>query len=82
MTSSGRLVRSNQVNRRTVQPALTSRDLAAAHSLPIRARQLFAGIAAVVERSLFGGRTVGEDEWLTCRSAYSDFTRTAAWKRA
>jgi hypothetical protein len=65
-----------------VQPALTSRDLAAAPAMPMRARQLFAGIAAVVERSLFGGRSVNADEWAGCRSAYADFVQTPTWKRA
>lgn len=63
-----------------VQPALTSRDLARAQAVPPRARQLFAGIAGVVERSLFGGRAVDAQDWAECRSAYADFARTAAWK--
>ena len=65
-----------------VQPALTSRDLARAQAVPPRARQLFSGIAAVVERSLFGGRPVNADDWAECRSAYADFARTASWKLA
>jgi hypothetical protein len=65
-----------------VQPALTSRDLARASAVPPRARQLFSGIAAVVERSLFGGRPVEAADWAECRSAYADFARTAAWKLA
>ena len=63
-----------------VQPALTSRDLARAQAVPPRARELFAGIAAVVERSLFGGRAVDAHDWAECRSAYADFARTTAWK--
>jgi hypothetical protein len=65
-----------------VRPALTSRELARASAVPPRARDLFSGIAAVVERSLFGGRSVDRDEWLACRSAYADFARTPAWKPA
>ena len=65
-----------------VRPALTSRDLARAPALPQRARQLFSGIAAVVERSLFGGRAVDAKDWAECRSAYADFAKTAAWKAA
>jgi len=65
-----------------VQPALTSRELARAPALPERARGLFAGIAGVVERSLFGGRAVDAQDWAECRSAYADFARTAAWKAA
>ena len=62
-----------------VRPALTSRELAASEGIPARARTLFAGIARVVERSLFGGRAVNEGEWLEARSAYSDFALPAAW---
>jgi hypothetical protein len=65
-----------------VRPALTSRDLARAQAVPPRARELFSGIAAVVERSLFGGRPVDAGEWSECRSAYADFARTASWKLA
>jgi hypothetical protein len=65
-----------------VQPALTSRDLAVAPAVPQRARQLFSGIAAVVERSLFGGRAVEAQDWAECREAYADFAKTAAWKAA
>ena len=65
-----------------VRPALTSRDLAHASVVPQRARQLFSGIAAVVERSLFGGRAVDARDWAECREAYADFAKTAAWKAA
>jgi hypothetical protein len=65
-----------------VQPAITSRDLARAPAVPPRARLLFSGIAAVVERSLFGGRAVGAEDWAECRSAYADFARSASWKPA
>ena len=65
-----------------VQPAITSRDLARASAVPQRARQLFSGIAAVVERSLFGGRAVDAQDWAECRAAYADFAKTAAWKAA
>ena len=65
-----------------VRPAITSRDLASAPVLPHRARQLFSGIAGVVERSLFGGRAVDAGDWAECRAAYADFARTAAWKAA
>jgi len=65
-----------------VRPAITSRDLASAPALPQRARQLFSGIAGVVERSLFGGRAVDARDWEECRAAYADFARTTAWKAA
>lgn len=56
-----------------VQPALTSRDIAALTELPAQARGAFAAIAAVVERSLFGGRDVEAADWTGCRNAYEDF---------
>lgn len=62
-----------------VRPALTSRDLARADAIPAGARGLFAGIAAVVERSLFGGRPVGEADWGDCRQAYADFAQSRNW---
>jgi hypothetical protein len=63
-----------------VRPALTSRELAASVGLPARARDLFAAIARLVERSLFGGRPLDEGDWLEARSAYSDFALPAAWR--
>jgi len=63
-----------------VRPALTSRELASAQGIPGRARDLFAGIARLVERSLFGGRAVGKDDWLTARQSYSEFALPAAWR--
>lgn len=63
-----------------VRPALTSRELAASQSLPGRARDLFAAIARLVERSLFGGRPVGEGDWLQAREAYSEFALAGAWR--
>jgi hypothetical protein len=63
-----------------VRPALTSRELAASQGIPARARELFAAIARLVERSLFGGRPVDEGDWLQAREAYSDFALAAAWR--
>ena len=63
-----------------VRPALTSRELAAAETIPGRARDLFAGIARIVERSLFGGRPVAETDWLQAREAYSGFALPSAWR--
>ena len=62
-----------------VRPALTSRDLASTQGVPGTARQLFARIAAVVERSLFGGRPVSADDWMACRAAYADFAQARSW---
>ena len=63
-----------------VRPALTSRDLSRAEAIPAMARQLFAQIAAVVERSLFGGRAVEADDWAACRTAYADFAQARSWR--
>lgn len=62
-----------------VRPALTARDLAAADAIPAGARGLFAGIAGLVERSLFGGRPVGDGDWQQARAAYADFALPRAW---
>jgi len=63
-----------------VRPALTSRELASSDGIPGRARDLFAAIAALVERSLFAGREVGEPDWKAARGAYSDFALAQAWR--
>jgi hypothetical protein len=65
---------------RLVRPALTSRELAAASAIPAAARDLFARIAALVERSLFGGRPVGEPDWTSARAAYADFVLPGSWR--
>ena len=62
-----------------VRPALTSRELAAAPVLPPPARDLFSRIARLVERSLFGGRPVDENDWSSARSAYSDLVLPGTW---
>ncbi len=63
-----------------VRPSLTSRELAAAGGIPSVARMLFARIAAQVERSLFGGRAVSADDWMTARAAYADFALPGQWR--
>jgi hypothetical protein len=62
-----------------VRPALTSRDISALSSLPQRACQAFAGIAAVVERSHFGGRAVDAQDFRACRDAYEAFAFPELW---
>lgn len=64
---------------RLVRPALTSRELAASDAIPSAARDLFASIASLVERSLFGGRDVGKADWDSARGAYADFALAKAW---
>jgi len=63
-----------------VRPALTSRDLARAAGIPAAPRRLFADLAAVVERSLFGGAAVSSEDWSACRAAYADFARARSWQ--
>ena len=63
-----------------VRPALTSRDIAAAEGMPGAARAIFAGIARIVERSLFGGRAVDARDWSEARTAYADFALPRVWK--
>ncbi|PAX07047.1 DUF4129 domain-containing protein [Sphingomonas lenta] len=63
-----------------VRPALTSRELAAAPAVPPTARTLFADIARLVERSLFGGRAVDQDDWRAARAAYADYALPGAWR--
>lgn len=64
---------------RLVRPALTSRELAASDGIPSAARELFASIARLVERSLFGGREVGKADWDSARTAYAAFALAKAW---
>jgi hypothetical protein len=56
-----------------VRPALTSRDIAAHAGLPETARMTFGGLAAVVERSFFGGAQVSAADFAACRDAYAAF---------
>lgn len=64
---------------RAVQPALTSRDIAASPDLPPPARPAFTAIAEVVERSLFGGRPVDQPAWTQCRRAYESLVFADTW---
>ena len=63
-----------------VRPAITTRELASSQLIPARARELFSGIARLVERSLFGGAPVNKDDWLIAREAYSGFVLPSAWR--
>jgi hypothetical protein len=65
---------------RAVRPALTSRELSEADAVPPAARRLFAGIATLVERSLFGARAVDASDWASARAAYEDFALPQAWR--
>jgi hypothetical protein len=63
-----------------IKPALTSRDIAELDGVPERVRRTFSEIARVVERSFFGGRPVGADEFAACRKAYEGFAFAEAWR--
>lgn len=65
-----------------VKPAMTSRDLAEAESLPAVARDAFSRIARAVEISLFGGRSIDAGAWQICRGAYAEMTVAKNWARA
>lgn len=65
---------------RLVRPALTSRELSASDGIPPAARELFTGIALMVERSLFGGRDIARADWERARTAYADFALPRAWR--
>jgi hypothetical protein len=64
-----------------IRPALTSRDIAGAPQLPDGPRSAFQRIVMAVERSLFGGRTLGQADWLGCRDAYEEFAMAREWGR-
>ena len=65
---------------RLVRPSLTSRELAGSPALPGGVRQTFAAIAALVERSLFGGRALIETDWISARAAYADLVLPGTWR--
>ena len=65
-----------------ITPSLTSRDIARLEAVPPQPRSLFAGLAAVVERAVFGGRAVDAEGWAACRQAYSAFVFPQAWSGA
>jgi len=62
-----------------VTPALTSREIATLEVLSPRARDVFASIAAVVERCLFGGRVLAQNDFVACRAAFERFAVPDAW---
>ena len=64
----------------TVRKALTSRDIAGLPSIPPSPAAAFGAIVRAVERSLFGGRALGPDDWQSCRSAYESFAFAREWQ--
>ncbi|MDG2532546.1 hypothetical protein P6144_02710 [Sphingomonas sp. HITSZ_GF] len=65
---------------RLLRPALTSREIAGAEWMPAIVRRAFAAMAAPVERSLFGGRSLAQADWEEARAAYGEFALPGAWK--
>jgi hypothetical protein len=61
-----------------VMPSLTAREIGRLEQLSARGRDVFALIARAVERSLFGGRALGAEDFAACRHAYADFVFGAA----
>ena len=64
---------------RAVGPSYTSREIAVLPALPEPVRPAFAAMAALVERSLFGGRAVVRDDFTAARASYEAFAFQAAW---
>jgi hypothetical protein len=62
-----------------VRPALTSRDIGDMAVMPPSARSAFAHIASVVERTFFGGREIGREDFVDCRGAYERFAFAEGW---
>jgi hypothetical protein len=62
-----------------VGPALTSRDIARLDAMPSEAAGAFERIATAVERSFFGGRPAGEDDFTRARQDYEAFAFSGAW---
>ena len=58
-----------------IAPALTSREIARLDRLSPQGRTTFSGIAAAVERSLFGGQALSASQYSACREAYASFAQ-------
>ena len=61
-----------------IGPALTSREIARLDRLSAQGRATFSGIAAAVERSLFGGEALSASQYTACREAYANFALQGA----
>jgi hypothetical protein len=66
---------------KALRVSLTAREIAVLPALPEAARPGFASIARVVERGLFGGRPVDNDDFAACRAAYEAFALPEGWGR-
>jgi hypothetical protein len=64
---------------RLVRPAFTAREIGRLPDIPDNARNVFVGIAAVVEKSFFGGEGLDAHGFAACRKAYEAFAFPGAW---
>lgn len=64
---------------RLVKPAYTSREIGRLTDIPDNARDVFVGIAGVVEKSFFGGEALDQHGFAACRKAYERFAFPGAW---
>ena len=62
-----------------IRPALTSRDIASLEQMPALARSAFGRIAERSERSVFGGRAMGADDFSYARGDYEAFAFSEGW---
>ena len=67
---------------RLLRPAFTSREIGRLEQIPSNAQATFAGIARVVEKSLFGGGSVDRAEFESCRTAYEHLAFPESWSAA
>jgi hypothetical protein len=62
-----------------IRPALTGRDIAGLEQMPALARDAFGRIAERSERSVFGGRPMGADDFSHARGDYEAFAFSEGW---
>ena len=61
-----------------IGPSLTSREIARLEPLSAEGRGVFSAIAQAVETSLFGGRTLTNDDFIRARTGYATFAKVKA----
>jgi hypothetical protein len=65
---------------RVVKRSHTAREIEQLGAMPMTVRAAFAGIMAVVEKSLFGDYEVTRADWERCRAEYERFAFPDAWR--
>ena len=63
-----------------LRPAMTSREISRAPSLPASPRSALSTIVATVERAIFASRPIARPDWDACREAYGRFILAAGWR--